>query len=262
LRPRVSSTPRTPGPLSLITATAARLASELGVTVRTVERDVAALVAQGSLIVGDARTGYALREGSGLPQLAFERDEAEALMLGLRWVARNGDDRLGFAADNALARIMAVLPPMPGEPDGVAEDLHDAEGWPDDEASAPADEARPARRRPRGSASATKRAPDPEVRSRRDDGPRAARLMMQRAIDGERKVALTYVDATGRGTRRVVWPFLFEHLGRNEVVAAWCEKRVDYRHFRLDRIRSAVILDERYARRREALVSEWEKLGF
>ena len=34
------------------------------------------------------------------------------------------------------------------------------------------------------------------------------------------------------------------------MLAAWCELRGDYRHFRIDRIRSMVVLDERPPRRR------------
>lgn len=89
---------------------AARLAEELGVSERTIYRDVATLIGQGAPIEGEAGLGYVLRPGFTLPPLMFGDEEIEALVLGLRWVADRGDETLGAAAENALAKIAAVLP--------------------------------------------------------------------------------------------------------------------------------------------------------
>jgi predicted DNA-binding transcriptional regulator YafY len=86
------------------------LADELGVSLRTLYRDIATLQAQGADIVGEAGVGYVLQPGFLLPPLMFSEDEIEALVLGSRWVAKRTDDRLGGAARNALAKIAAVLP--------------------------------------------------------------------------------------------------------------------------------------------------------
>jgi len=86
------------------------LADELGVSLRTLYRDVATLQAQGADIAGEAGVGYVLQPGFLLPPLMFSEDEIEALVLGSRWVAKRTDDRLGGAARNALAKIAAVLP--------------------------------------------------------------------------------------------------------------------------------------------------------
>ena len=86
------------------------LAAELGVSLRTLYRDIGALQAQGAGIDGEAGVGYILRPGFMLPPLMFSEDEIEALVLGSRWVADRGDARLGAAARNALAKIAAVLP--------------------------------------------------------------------------------------------------------------------------------------------------------
>src|SRR6478736_9942808 len=80
---------------------AAVLAEELGVSLRTIYRDVATLIAQGADIAGEAGVGYVLRPGFLLPPLMFDDDEIEALILGLRFVAKRGDDALGLAARNA-----------------------------------------------------------------------------------------------------------------------------------------------------------------
>lgn len=87
------------------------LAAEVGVSLRTLYRDIATLQAQGADIVGEAGLGYVLRPGFLLPPLMFSEEEVEALVLGARWVARRGDPPLAAAADDVLAKIAAVLPP-------------------------------------------------------------------------------------------------------------------------------------------------------
>src|SRR5919107_2828813 len=86
------------------------LATELGVSLRTIYRDIATLVAQGAPIDGEAGLGYVLRPGFVLPPLMFTVEEIEALVLGSRWVAQQADRPLAEAARNALAKIGAVLP--------------------------------------------------------------------------------------------------------------------------------------------------------
>ncbi|MGP0088670.1 MAG: helix-turn-helix transcriptional regulator [Xanthobacteraceae bacterium] len=86
------------------------LTVELGISIRTLYRDIATLQSQGAQIEGEPGLGYVLRPGYLLPPLMFSEDEIEALVLGSRWVAGRGDDRLGAAARNALAKVAAVLP--------------------------------------------------------------------------------------------------------------------------------------------------------
>ena len=71
--------------------TARVLAEELGISVRTVYRDIQTLIEQGFRIPGGASFGYQLRSGSLLPPLNFADDELEAIVLGLRWAAQRGD---------------------------------------------------------------------------------------------------------------------------------------------------------------------------
>ena len=90
--------------------TAQALAGELGVSIRTMYRDIATLQGQGADIRGEAGLGYVLTPGFMLPPLMFSADEIEALVLGSRWVAGRGDARLSAAARDALAKVAAVLP--------------------------------------------------------------------------------------------------------------------------------------------------------
>ena len=81
------------------------LAQELGVSMRTLYRDIATLQSQGADIDGEPGVGYVLRPGFILPPLMFSEDEIEALVLGSRWVASRGDDSLGLAARDVLAKV-------------------------------------------------------------------------------------------------------------------------------------------------------------
>ena len=86
------------------------IAQELGISLRTLYRDIATLQGQGAAIDGAPGLGYVLREGFVLPPLMFSAEELEAVVLGMRWVAQRADSGLAAAARDALAKIGAVLP--------------------------------------------------------------------------------------------------------------------------------------------------------
>ena len=90
--------------------TAARLAEALEVAPRTIYRDVAALMAMGVPIDGAAGVGYIMRPGYDLPPLMFDREEIEAVAVGLQLVNRTGDRDLQAAARRVAAKIAGVLP--------------------------------------------------------------------------------------------------------------------------------------------------------
>jgi len=197
------------------------LAAELGVSLRTLYRDIRSLQAQGAAIQGEPGLGYVMRPGFLLPPLMFTEDELEALVLGTRWVSRRAEERLGGAARNALARIAAVLP------QDLREALHASPLL-----------VGPGEPEPAGEAEL------PAIRA---------------AIRGERKVEIRYRDGAGAETERTIWPFALAYLDRIRIVVAWCETRRGFRHFRVDRIVSLRATDERYPRRRQVLLTEWRE---
>lgn len=201
--------------------TGSALAAEFGISIRTLYRDIATLQAQGADIQGEPGLGYVLRPGFTLPPLMFSADEIEALVLGSRWVAkRAADERLAAAADNALSKISAVLPP----------ELRDA-----------AD-------------SATL------LVARSDSlGSIASLPALRLAIRSERKVDIVYRDNGGAESTRTIWPFAIGFFEWVRVVAAWCELREDYRSFRVDRIVNLQVTEARYPRRRGAMLKEWRE---
>jgi predicted DNA-binding transcriptional regulator YafY len=86
------------------------LAARLGVSERTIYRDMARLAATGLPLRGTPGTGYRLEEALALPPLALSAAELEALNLGLVIVGEAADPELRAAAEALAARIEAVLP--------------------------------------------------------------------------------------------------------------------------------------------------------
>jgi predicted DNA-binding transcriptional regulator YafY len=84
--------------------------------------------------------------------------------------------------------------------------------------------------------------------------------MIRSAIRDERKLRLLYRDRQGDGTDRVVWPIALTYFVEVLVVAAWCELRADFRHFRLDRIRAAEVMEEGFKGRGDGLRSAWDEV--
>jgi predicted DNA-binding transcriptional regulator YafY len=201
--------------------TAAALAAELGVTPRTIYRDVATLVGQGAPIDGEAGVGYVLRPGFLMPPLMFESEEVEALVLGLRLVERRTDPALSEASRRALVRILAVLPP-------------DLREWADHSGLL----AGPMLAQAGGVAD-------------------LGRIRM--ALRQETKLALHYVNADGGASERVVWPVALAFFEQVRVLVAWCELRQDFRTFRTDRIERMAETGLRYPRARRMLLADWRR---
>ena len=92
------------------TITGKRLAEMLGVTTRTVYRDIRSLIQSGVPIEGEAGVGYRLRRGYQIPPLMFTDEELQALHLGASIVRTWADAGLAVAAGQVLAKVDAVLP--------------------------------------------------------------------------------------------------------------------------------------------------------
>ncbi len=196
------------------------LGQELGVSKRTIYRDIEILIAQGAPIDGEAGVGFVMRPGFTLPPLMFTEAELEALTLGARWVAGRGDRDLVAAAQDALAKIAAVLP------DALTATLEN-----------PALTVAPAWR------VAAAEVVDPAA--------------LRQAIRRERKIRIAYADDRGTRTDRIVWPLTLIQFESARLLVAWCELRADFRHFRADRIVGLETLDDRYPKPRQALIRAW-----
>jgi predicted DNA-binding transcriptional regulator YafY len=186
-------------------ATGEWLAGRLEVSLRTVYRDIADLQAQGVPIEGEAGVGYRMRAGFDLPPLMFTTDEAKALVACVRLAQPRLDAGLSQAAEDALSKVLAVLP---GSARAAAESL-------------------------------AVYAPVHEVDARLRRHLEALRL----ATETRRKVRLHYRDLKDATSERTVRPLGSFYWGAVWTLAAWCETRQDFRNFRVDRIERLEPLD-------------------
>ncbi len=199
--------------------TAAALAEEQSVSVRTLYRDIQTLIGLGAPIDGEAGVGYMLKPGFFLPPLMFTAEELEALVLGARWVETQPDDGLGAAARNALAKIATA------SPDDLRDRISDTALWP--------------------------------VAIWGAGKPLPVLADIRLAMRQEKAVTLDYEDEQGRASSRTIWPVGLAFYEGKQTIAAWCLLRQDFRNFRTDRIICLTITEERFGKRRAVLEREW-----
>ena len=197
------------------------LAEQFEVSLRTLYRDMAELLAQRVPIRGEAGTGYVIDSEFDMPPLMLTVDELEAAALGAAWVAQRGDEALARGARDLVAKLSAAVP----------------------------DHLRTA-------------IIDPAIqpflfRDARPDGDDVS--VVRAAIRDRRKLAIAYADVEGRATERVLWPIVIGYQDEVRLLAAHCELRGSFRHFRTDRMRHVERLDERIPEPFAQLRSRWEE---
>jgi predicted DNA-binding transcriptional regulator YafY len=197
--------------------TAATLAERLEVAVRTVYRDIATLQARLIPVEGAAGIGYVLRRGFDLPPLMFTADEVDAIAVGARLVRRLRDPDLQDAADSVLAKIATILP------DPLRSGVVSAPFFVSDGDAAT----------PQGINLSDVRY---AIRETQEDAPHLCRRA---------RSAHQPNDMPDRGGLL---------CGRH---IAWCELRLDYRHFRVERIVTSTLLDATFPTAGGKLVEGW-----
>ena len=185
--------------------TAKEIARKLEISERTVYRDISDLVLAGTPIDGEAGVGYRIRPGYDLPPLMFDREEIQALVLGVRIVRQVGDPALARASESILSKVATVLPKE------LEPLLADTRLF--------------ATTRVRGSHAAD------------------ALAVTREGLTSQRRIRMRYTDERGEATERTVRPLGVFFWGKTWTLAAWCEMRVGFRNFRLDRVGEATLLD-------------------
>ncbi len=205
--------------------TGSHLAKELGISIRTLYRDIATLQGQGANIEGEPGLGYVLRPGFMLPPLMFTEEEIEALVLGSRWVSERADLQLSSAAKSALSKVASVVP----QDLRIAMDTNSliVVG--------------------KGEQTKTESIDLSHIR---------------KAIRVEHKVLIKYLDLKGNSSERTIWPVALGYFDHARMLAGWCELRQEFRHFRTDRISALTVMPERYPRRRQVLLKEWREVDW
>lgn len=186
--------------------TAERIASDFDICKRTVYRDIQDLMNSGVPIHGEAGVGYLIDKKYHLPPVMFDPDELEAIALGISMVSNWTDERFAEKARSAMEKIQAVVS------DNLLHELEQVATF-----------------------SAESQAKIPwEVNFSE----------LRECIRHKQKVAFTYNDLKGNTTTRKVRPLALVFFGPVWLLTAWCEKRRDTRHFRLDRIRNLQVTGE------------------
>lgn len=185
--------------------TAAHLGDLLQVSERTIYRDIRDLSLSGIPVQGEAGVGYRIDKSFELTALMFTPDEVEAVVVALRMARRFGGAALRAASVTALDKIILALP---------------------------------------------------QQRRKEVDQPRmfvpilkvdeVLELyldVMRQAIAEHRVVTVTYADGQDKNSQRQLRPLALHFWGASWTLAAWCELRLDFRTFRLDRCRACELTD-------------------
>lgn len=186
--------------------TAQQIAEEFQICSRTVYRDIQDLVISGAPIYGEAGVGYIIDKKYYLPPVTFDIDELEAIGLGISMVRQWTDDPFALKATSALEKIQAILPAqLQGEYQQIT------------------------------TYSMPSEAILPWSISFSD---------LRECIREKRKIDIHYCDDNKKTTSRTLRPLALIFFSPVWLLVSWCEKRKDFRHFRLDRIQSMVLSDD------------------
>lgn len=204
--------------------TAHWLSEVLEVSERTIYRDIQDLMSSSVPIDGEAGVGYVIRRGYDLPPLMFTREELAALTLGARIVNSWADPALAKAAESVLSKVETALPDTLK---GVLDQTH---------LYSPMERLSVA------------------VASIMGD--------LRSAIDGHKKVHISYTRADGTASKRTLWPLGLFFWGNVWTLGAWCEFREAFRNFRLDRIGELKVETVKYPDQKGRMLADmirWEQ---
>ncbi|MBB4660781.1 helix-turn-helix transcriptional regulator [Conexibacter arvalis] len=191
----------------------AELADRLGVTPRTIRRDVDKLRELGYPVdaTRGVAGGYRLGAGAELPPLLLDDEEAVAVAIALRTATGGAVEGIGESSVRALAKLEQVLPRHLRRRVGALQTFT---------AALPI---------------ATDAAVDHELLS----------LIASAARDRER-LRFSYRRHDGASGRRLVEPVRLVHAERRWYLVAWDVDRDDWRLFRVDRIDGRPMVDRRF----------------
>ncbi|QUJ77891.1 YafY family transcriptional regulator [Sulfitobacter albidus] len=186
--------------------TAEELADRLGVSMRTLYRDMERLVDAGFEVEAIRGTGYRAGKLTHLPPVSLTEKELEALNLGLAIAAELADPTLKSAIASLNGKLDKALP----------------------QALADAAQARTLMATPFS------------------DTARGFAFLapLRAALAARQKLRITYTDTTGAVTTRTVHPLEVSYWGRIWSLHAWCETTQAQQTFRLDLMQSATPLAE------------------
>ena len=177
--------------------TAEFIAGHLGVSIRTVYRDIQGLIASGVPIEGERGIGYLVRQPIELPPLHFSSLELQTIQLGISMVKAIADQEVAAAAKEVEIKIRDVLP--------------------DSHLNSP-------------------RPPLAHIYFQSDKKTLQYLPLLRLAIEKKYIAQIKYSSESKKNSVRHIRPLGLEYWGKFWTLTAWCDLREDFRIFRLDRI--------------------------
>lgn len=198
--------------------TSQTLAEQLGISQRSIYRDIDSLRQQGIQIDACAGLGFQLKDNFFLPPMTLNETEVESIFLALHWLKSVPDQQLQSASSSVLSKLNSVLPTHRQH---LLEQttLRAFNIW------LPVD-----------------------MRTLEQ---------VRMAIRQQVKISILYGDETHQQSSRTLWPFAMGYFNDKIMLAAWCELRQAFRNFRIDRIQSLSLSQEVYPQFKQKLFREW-----
>ncbi len=197
-----------------------RLAKRLGVSIRTLYRDIATLQAQGAEIEGEVGVGYVLKPSYFLPPLMFSLNEIHAMLLGVQWVSQYGDAPLAKSAVDALNKIFDVLPA------NVKSNIN---------------------------AYSLRVGPPASEELATED-----LSLLREAIAKQERIHVITSDSNKKRKADMVWPFTIGYFTDKRILAAWSETENGFRLIDTHELISYKLTGKQYTRPRDSLFREWQ----
>ncbi|GHM99275.1 hypothetical protein WSM22_07650 [Cytophagales bacterium WSM2-2] len=206
---------------------AEEIASRFSMSLRTVYRDVKALMEAGVPIGSEAGKGYFIVDGYHLPPVMFTQDEANSMLLAGKLVDKMADKSVRIAFDSALHKIKAVL--SDPEKDHLESLDSNIQVF---------------------------------LRSRyehreKSDFPDDFLTEIQRGIAQHHVLCIDYVNIEDQLTQRQIEPIGIFYYSMAWHLIAWCRLRNGYRNFRADRIKLLRNTGEAFEKRSEISLQEY-----
>jgi predicted DNA-binding transcriptional regulator YafY len=210
---------------------AEEIADRFEISLRTVYRDVKALMEAGVPIGSEAGKGYFIVDGYHLPPVMFTETEASAMLVGSKLVEKMGDKSVRTAFESAMHKIRAVL--NESEKDHLQNLETHIEIF-----------------------------TRSKYEGEKKDFPDHFLTDIQRAVARKETVRIEYSNAEEEQTLREVEPIGIFYYSLSWHLIGWCRLRNSYRDFRADRIKSLVNTGQPFEGRNLITLQEYFKSMF
>jgi predicted DNA-binding transcriptional regulator YafY len=193
---------------NLVTAT--DIAEKHKVSIRTVYRDIRTLEKSGIPIVTQEGRGYSIMDGFKLPPVMFTEEEASAIVIAEKLIRANKDRSLVEHYESAATKIRSILKfGLKTKTELLSDRL--------------------------------------QVRDNSENEKTSNHLIqLQSALSNYQVAEINYLSLENQQSQRKIEPFALYTTQGNWILIAFCQLKNDFRAFRLDCIKSLLVLESRF----------------